>query len=137
MIKKQSDDPNVEDAAQDAFNIIKDLLSTLPKANTLDYGGQELKIGEYEVCVTCTSAIAEAQQAQKALEAQAETIEDPVVKEHLLVAAHLFEREADAAIVRAELHNGFGTEKILNLLLGFQYERSIHDDYQHSHQQGA
>jgi hypothetical protein len=48
----------------------------------------------------------------------------------------LFLLEAQAAVIRAELHNGHGTEKILNNLLAFQYERHIGDAYQHSHHGG-
>jgi hypothetical protein len=136
MIKKHSDDPNVEAAAADALQIINEALAKLPKATTFDYGGHDLSIGEYEVCETCTIPIAEAQQAQHALTEAAENSEDPVIKEHLVLAAQLFKLEADAAVVRAELHNGMGTEKILNALLGYQYDRGIHDDYKHSHHQG-
>jgi hypothetical protein len=136
MIKKQSDDPNVEVAAKDALNIIDEVLAKLSKAEMFDYGGHNLKLGEYEVCETCTSPIAEAQQAQLALEEKAEQIDDPVIKEHIVLAAQLFELEAKTAVVRAEFHNGIGTEKILNSLLTYQYDRAIHDDYKHSHNQG-
>ena len=52
------------------------------------------------------------------------------------MAVGLLKHEAEAAIARADLHNGIGTEPILNELLKFQYERGIHDDYQHSHHRG-
>jgi len=136
MIKTHSDDPNVEHAAAEALTIIQDTLSKLPRAETFDYGGHQLKLGEYGVCERCTVPIAEAQQANLALEAKAETINDETVKEHLDLAAKLFNLEAEAAIVRAELHNGHGTENILNKLLAFQYERHVGDEYQHSHHGG-
>jgi hypothetical protein len=136
MIKKQSDDPDVQAAAAHAEAIIADVLAKLPKASEFDYGGHELHIGEYDVCTACTTPIAEAQQTQQALLQKAETIDDPTVKEHLTLAAELFLLEAQAAVIRAELHNGHGTEKILNNLLAFQYERHIGDEYQHSHHGG-
>jgi hypothetical protein len=136
MIKKHSDDPNVEHAATQALSIIKTVLESLPPASSFDYGGHTLKIGEYDVCATCTKPIAEAQQANDALLKQAGEIDDATVKEHVEVAAQLFRTEAEAAVIRAELHNGFGTEKILNFILGFQYEHDIHDDYHHSHKNG-
>ena len=137
MIKKYSDDPDVADAAQRALTIIDETLSSLSAAKEFDYGGHELKIGDYDVCTYCTTAIAEAQAAEKALLAKGEALDDATVKEHLQLAAKLFHLEAEAAIVRAEFHNGHGTEQILNRLLGFSYERHIGDDYQHSHHQGA
>jgi len=137
MIQKHSDDPNVEIAAKHAFDIVQEVLAGLPKAETFDYGGHDLRIGEYEVCPVCTSSIAEAQQAEKALLNKADEVEDAVVKEHLQLAARLFRLEAEAAIVRAEFHNGIGTEKILNALLGFRYERNIQEEYNHSHHRGA
>lgn len=135
MIKTHSDDPNVEQVAQQALRIVKEVLSKLPKAETFDYGGHDLQLGEYEVCSDCTSPIAEAQQANEALLEKAAGEEDPLVKEHIELAAQLFKLEADAAIVRAKFHNGISTEEILNVLLTFQYERNIHDDYHHNHQQ--
>jgi len=136
MIKKHSDDPDVELAADQALYAINEALSGLPPAETFDYGGHILHIGEYHVCEVCTKPIAEAQQASQALSKKAATLEDPVVKEHLELVARLLQLEADAAVVRAELHNGIGSEKILNAALGFQFERAIHDDYKHSHHQG-
>lgn len=133
MIKTHSDDPNVAEAASEATAIIATVLAQLQKADSFDYGGQILKIGEYDVCITCTQPIAEAQQAKDALTSKAQTIDDPVVKEHIVLAAGLFEHEAQAAIIRAELHNGFNTEPIVNTLLGYLHERAIHDDYSHSH----
>lgn len=133
MIKKHSDDPNVAEAASHAARIINEVLSQLPKADSFDYGGQRLLIGEYNVCTTCTTAIAEAQQADGALREKAENTDDPVVREHLILAAQLFEHEAYAATVRAEFHNGQNTEPILNELLGFLYDRNVRDDYTHSH----
>lgn len=137
MIKKHSEDPDVRIAAQQASHIVNDSLANLSPATAFDYGGHVLKIGEYDVCASCTSPIAEAQQARNALLQKAEEQKDPIIKEHLQLAAKLFQLEAEASIVRAELHNGLGTEEILNTLLGFQYNRSIHDDYTHSHGQRA
>ncbi len=134
MIKKQSDDPNVVLAAQQALNIIKLVLAKVPVAETYDYGGHYLKLGEYGVCERCTSSIAEAQQASKALLMNSNKVEDPVVREHLELAAKLFYLEAQIAVIRAEFHNGQGTEEILNTILGFEYDRKIHDDYLHSHE---
>ncbi|HSX35374.1 MAG TPA: hypothetical protein VLH84_00395 [Patescibacteria group bacterium] len=137
MIKKHSDDPDVAHAATQALAIINEVLEALPKAQTFDYGGHDLHIGEYEVCERCTVPIAEAQAAHDALTQRAEATDDETVKEHLQLAAEFFRLEAEAAVVRAELHNGMGTEPILNKLLGFQYTREIHDDYQHSHHPGV
>ncbi|HSX17523.1 MAG TPA: hypothetical protein VLH86_05495 [Patescibacteria group bacterium] len=136
MIKKQSDDPDVEAAAAQALDTVEQVLSKLPPAETFDYGGHNLRLGEYDVCTRCTRPIAEAQQASQALLAKAEAEADAVVKEHLELAAELLSLEARAAELRAELHNGQGSEKILNTLLGFLHERSIHDDYDHSHNGG-
>jgi hypothetical protein len=136
MIKTHSEDPDVAQAAAQALVIINEVLAGLPKAASFDYGGHDLKIGEYEVCTRCTSAIAEAQQAQRALLSKANELDDPVIKEHLELASQLFELEAKTAIIRAEFHNGQGTEQILDRLLGFQYDRAMHDDYQHSHHRG-
>jgi hypothetical protein len=136
MIQKQSDDPDIEAAAHEALEVVQRTLSGLPKAETFDYGGHNLKLGEYGLCVRCTSPIAEAQQAHKKLLEAAERITDQTVKEHVVLAASLFEVEAEAAKIRAELHNGRGTEKLLNALLGFLYDRDVHDDYEHSHSGG-
>ncbi len=136
MIKKHSDDPDVAQAAAAALDIINEVLGKLPKADSFDYGGHQLHLGDYDVCLHCTGPIAEAQAARDALAKKAGSLEDPVLKEHLQLAAELFRLEAEAAVVRAEFHNGFGTEQILNRLLGFQYERHIGDDYQHSHHGG-
>ena len=136
MIRTHSDDPDVETAAVDAAAIVKQILGDLAPAKIFDYGGHILTIGEYEVCSRCTVPIAEAQQAhQKLLERASET-SDSVVKEHLELVAELFRLEAAAAEIRAELHNGHGSEQILNTTLGFMYDRNIHDDYNHSHKQG-
>lgn len=137
MIKTHSDDPNVAHAASTASSIIDEVLAALPKAEAFDYGGHVLKIGEYDVCERCTTPIAEAQAAEQALHTKAAELDDETVKEHLILAADLFQKEAEAAAIRAEFHNGHGTEQILNSLLGFQYDRQINDDYQHSHHQGA
>jgi len=137
MIKTHSDDPDVAHAAGVAAGIIEEILAELPKAESFDYGGHILKIGEYGVCERCTTPIAEAQAAEQALRTKANELEDETVKEHLVLAADLFQKEAEAAVIRAEFHNGYGTEKILNGLLGFQYDRHIGDDYQHSHHQGS
>jgi hypothetical protein len=137
MIKTQSDDPDVQAAASQALSIIEEVLSSLEQAETFDYGGHELRIGEYDVCDRCTVPIAEAQQAEFALLKRAEAIEDELVVEHIKVVAELFRLEAAAAEVRAELHNGQGTEKILNELLRFLHSREVHDSYDHSHHKGA
>lgn len=137
MTKTHSDDPDVTAAAATALEAINSVLHDLPKAETFDYVGHQMKLGDYDVCIQCTTPIAEAQAASAALIAKAETIEDPVVKEHVQLAADLFRTEGEAAVVRAEFHNGHGTEAILNHLLGYQYERHIGDDYHHSHHQGA
>ncbi len=133
MIKNHSDDPNVVLAAEHASSIIRETLSQLPKATSFDYGGHDLKIGEYQVCATCTQPIAEAQQANTALLAQADQLDDPVIAEHLHLAAQLFKIEAEAAIIRAEFHNGQGTETILNTILGFLYDRGVRDEFEHNH----
>jgi len=137
MIKHHSDDPDVAAAAAKALDIINETLSKLPKAEAFDYGGHNLHLGEYDVCATCTTPIAEAQAAEKALKAHAEKVDDETVKEHLTLAAEFFRLEAEAATVRAELHNGHGTEAIIDRLLGYQFERGIHDDYHHSHHGGT
>lgn len=136
MIQKHSDDPDVEAAANRAYDIIHDVLTNLPPAKTFDYGGHILALGEYGVCTRCTNAIAEAQAAHAKLLTCIEAEADPVVKEHLELAAQLLQAEAQAAIIRAELHNGQGSEKIINTLLGFIYERTIHDSYDHTHDGG-
>ncbi|HSX07149.1 MAG TPA: hypothetical protein VLG92_05515 [Candidatus Saccharimonadia bacterium] len=137
MIQTHSDDPDVADAAAKALDIITSTLAKLPKAEIFDYGGHNLRLGEYDMCTTCTTPIAEAQAAEKALKAQAEKTKDETIKEHLILAAEFFRLEAEAATVRAELHNGHSTEPIVDRLLGYQFERGIHDDYHHSHQGGA
>jgi hypothetical protein len=137
MIKKQSDDPNVTIAAKHALVIIQEVLSAQPQAGQFNYGGHELSVGDYDVCTICTRPIAEAQQLSESLRAKAETISDETVKEHVVLAAQLFEAEAQAAIIRAEFHNGHNTEPILNTLLGYQHDRSIHDSYEHSHSRNA
>lgn len=136
MIKQHSDDPDVEAAAREAAEIVRQVLTMLPKAEGFDYGGHELHVGEYGVCSRCTSPIAEAQQAQAALLKKAEQVEDDTVREHLMVAADLFRVEAEAAQIRAELHNGHGSERVLNILLEYLYNRNVHDDYDHSHNGG-
>ncbi len=136
MIKKQSDDPDVEIAAERAFTIIKETLDSLSKPTSFDYGGHILEVGEYEVCAVCTQPIAEAQAAATALKKRSETENDETVREHIDLAARLFQIEAEAATVRAEFHNGLGTEKILNVVLGYLYDHDVHDDYHHSHNKG-
>lgn len=136
MIKPQSEDPDVSAAASEALIILNEILAGLPKADTYDYGGHILKVGEYGVCTSCTAPIAEAQAAEKALREKAETLTDETVKEHLDMAAQLFHTEAETAILRAELHNGKGSEEILNRILGYSYDRHIGEDYHHSHHGG-
>ena len=137
MIQKQSDDPDVEAAAQHTLQIVREALAGLPEAKMFDYGGHNLAVGEYGVCIRCTTPIAEAQQAQHALLEAAAVAQDEVVKEHLALAGELMRLEAAAAQIRAEFHNGHGSEKILNELLAFIYNRAIHDSYDHSHSQGV
>ena len=136
MIKTHSDDPDVAEAAGKALDIINEVLADLPKADSFDYGGHELKLGEYDVCTYCTTPIAEAQTAEKALRERAAKLDDETVKEHLTLAADLLASEAEAARIRAEFHNGHGTENILNRLLGYDFERHIGETYQHSHHGG-
>jgi hypothetical protein len=137
MIKTQSDDPDVAEAAKLALDVIDKVLTSLSKAEKFDYGGHNLSLGEYDVCTDCTAPIAEAQAAEQALRAKAEELDDDTVKEHLTLAADLFRIEAEAATIRAEFHNGHSTEQILNRLLGFVFERHIDDDFEHSHHKGA
>lgn len=137
MIKKHSNDPDVAQAAEQALGIINEVLAQLPRAESFDYGGHTLRIGEYDVCARCTTPIAEAQAAEQALRQKSNGLSDGTVKEHLDLAAQLLHLEAEAATVRAEFHNGHGTEAILNRLLGFEYERHIGEEYQHSHHGGA
>ncbi len=136
MIQTHSIDPDVEKAARTAGEIITDLLANLPLATEFDYGGHELQVGEYDVCQRCTQPIAEAQAAEKTLLTAAELLDDEAVRENIRLAAQLFHAEAEAAVIRAELHNGLGTETILNKVLTFQYERRVNDDYSHSHHGG-
>jgi hypothetical protein len=136
MIKTHSDDPDVQAAAVRAADIVRQVLSSLPQAETYDYGGHLLRLDEYDVCTRCTSPIAEAQQAYAELFEKANAEEDDTVKEHLQLAADLMVLEAKAAQIRAEFHNGQGSEQILNELLGFIYNRNIHDNYDHAHHRG-
>jgi hypothetical protein len=136
MIKTHSDDPDVQKAAEHALDVINTTLAKLPKAESFDYGGHRLKIGEYGVCSRCTTPIAEAQAAEAVLRTEMDLIDDDTIREHLELAARLFHLEAEAATVRAEFHNGKGTEAILNRILGFEYERHIGEEYQHSHNGG-
>lgn len=136
MIKPHSDDPDVAAAAQKAAEIVEGILDKLPKAETFDYGGHYMRLGEYGVCTRCTSPIAEAQQAEHALREAADHQEDEEVKSHILMAADYLRLESEAAIIRAELHNGQNSEKIINKLLAFTHDRAIHDSYDHSHHGG-
>jgi len=136
MIKSHSDDPDVKQAAEDALIIINEVLGSLPKAETYDYGGHDLKLGEYGVCTMCATPIAEAQAAERGLLERAKKIEDETVREHIEMAAQLFHADAQLATLRAELHNGSGTEAILNRILGFEYDHHIGEDYHHSHHGG-
>lgn len=133
MIRKQSNDSNVAHAAEQALVIIKDTLDELPEAKSYDYGGHILTLGEYDVCATCTKPIAEAQAGYDALEMRGAHTDDPEVKEHIEMAAELLKKEAETAVIRAELHNGRGSEKIIDRLNGFLHDRGVHDDYNHSH----
>jgi hypothetical protein len=133
MIQKHSEDPDVSAAAVKAGEIIKEILDSLAPAKHFDYGGHDMKLDDYHMCRDCTMPIAEAQQAARALAEKAETITDDTVKEHVQQAAALMRLEAESAEVRAELHNGRGSEAIVNELLGYIYHRDIHDKYGHSH----
>lgn len=133
MIKKHSDDPDVEAAAKQAAAIVRRVLRDLPPAKTYDYGGHRLNLDEYGVCTRCTGPIAEAQQARDMLHIAAHAIVDPTVREHVELAAELCRTEAEAARIRAELHNGHGSEAIMNELNAFIYDRKIGDSYDHSH----
>jgi hypothetical protein len=136
MIKPHSDDPDVAHAAGEALKIIEKTLANLPQATAFDYGGHQLKLGEYGVCERCTRPIAEAQAAEATLRTEMELVGDETIREHLELAAKLFHAEAEAATLRAELHNGHNTEPILDRILGFLYDRQINDDYQHQTEQG-
>lgn len=136
MINTHSEDPDVELAARDALDIINEELAKLPIAQTFDYGGHNLKVGEYEVCTACTTPIAESQAVEVALRERAQHIEDETIREHVELAAQLFHIESELATIRAEFHNGVNTEQILNRLLGFEYDRHIGEDYHHSHHGG-
>lgn len=136
MIQTHSEDPDVAAAAHTALELIDTTLKSLPAASEFDYGGHMLKLGEYDVCTTCTKPIAEAQAAERALRDQLEKTDDQIIREHLELAVTFFHAEAAAAEVRAELHNGHNTEAIIDRLLGYQFERGIHDDYQHNHHTG-
>jgi hypothetical protein len=133
MIKTHSDDPDVESAAHEAASIVRRVLKDLPPAQNYDYGGHILTITEYGMCEYCTRPIAEAQQAYTHLRIAARGIIDPILREHIEVAAEYFRQEAAIAVTRAELHNGHGSERIINELLGFVHDRSLHDRYDHSH----
>jgi hypothetical protein len=136
MIRKQSDDPDLQATAERAAEIVQQVLSGLSRAEAFDYGGHVLKLDDYDMCSQCTGPIAEAQQAGRQLLARAEKEADPGVKEHLELAAQLFNAEAEAAKIRAEFHNGQGSEQIVNAILGFIHERGIQDTYDHSHNGG-
>lgn len=133
MIRSHSDDPDVAAAAREAAGIVEGVLRELPHAETFDYGGHDMHVGEYEVCERCTRPIAEAQAAEGALRDAAEKAGDPEVKEHIERAAELLRLEAEAAVIRAQLHNGQESEPILNSVLGFVHQRELHDTYDHSH----
>jgi hypothetical protein len=119
-------DPDVALAAHQALDIINETLDKLSPAETFDYGGHLMHLGEYDVCEICTRPIAEAQQAQFALQHRAEKLDDPEIREHVELAAD----------IRAELHNGLGSEAIVDRLNGFRHDRGIRDDYGHSHHGG-
>jgi hypothetical protein len=137
MIKQHSDDPDVAAAAAHAESIIQGVLHQLPVAESFDYGGHYIKLSDYNMCPRCTSSIAESQQAEKALRERAAAEQDGTVREHIELAAELLHLEATAAIIRAEMHSGHGSEPIINALLAFIHERNIHDSYDHSHHQGS
>ena len=136
MIQSQSIDPDVAAAAGQALEIIDSELGKLPVAQSFDYGGHILNIGDYDVCEVCTRPIAEAQQAHDVLAKRAEETDDPAIREHIAIAANLLKAEADAATIRAQLHNGLGSEKIIDRLNGFKHDRGIYDDFSHTHHGG-
>ena len=136
MVGKQSNDSDVTKAAEKALQIIDETLSELPAAKSYDYGGHILAIGEYDVCTLCTKPIAEAQSAYDALEMRAAHTDDTEIKEHIEMAAELFKKEAETAVIRAELHNGRGSEKIIDHINGFLHDHNVRDDYNHSHNGG-
>lgn len=119
-----------------ALAIVDETLKELRPAETFDYGGHYMNIGDYGTCEQCTRPIAEAQAAFDALEMRAAHTDDYEVRAHIETAAELFRQEARAAIVRAELHSGQGSEKIIDRLNGFIHDRNIHDNYNHSHHKG-
>jgi outer membrane protein TolC len=137
MIKTHSDDPDVAAAAREAAHVVAGVLNKLPTANTFDYGGHRLALSEYGLCTRCTAPIAEAQQAAQALQEKAEATDDTTVAEHIQLAADMMRLEAEVAVIRAELHSGQHSEAIVDQLLGFLYDRSIHDSYDHTHKQDA
>jgi hypothetical protein len=136
MIRTHSDDPDVAAAAREAADIVARVLRELPKAETFDYGGHDLHVGEYDVCIRCTGPIAEAQAGEGAIRDAMHQVEDPEVREHLELAAQLLRMESEAAVIRAELHNGQDSERIVNELLAFISQRQIGDSYDHTHHGG-
>lgn len=134
MTNKYSEQTKIASAAKEAAAIIKQVLADLPAAETFDYGGHALKLGDYDMCTDCTRSIAEAQQAYRALVKKAKVQEDEILKEHLELAAEFLRLEAKAAEIRAELHSGHGSEPIVNELLGFVYNRHVHDKPEHFHE---
>ena len=136
MIRTHSEDPDVAAAAGQAAAIVRDVLAALPAADSFDYGGHMLKLGEYGVCQQCTRPIADAQAAARALLEAADNLDDELIAEHVELAGELMKLEAHAAEVRAELHNGDHSEPIINTLNGFIHDRTIHDTYEHSHHAG-
>jgi hypothetical protein len=137
MIKTHSDDPDVAAAAREAAEIVQRVLRGLGAAETYDYGGHQLRLGEYDTCIRCTGPIAEAQQAEQALRKAAEDLENEEVKEHVELAAELFRLEGEAAKIRAELHNGQDSELVVNELLAFIHDHNIGDSYDHTHHGGT
>ncbi|HYH75032.1 MAG TPA: hypothetical protein VD735_03645 [Candidatus Saccharimonadales bacterium] len=138
MIQTHSHDPDVAAAAEQAAGVVRDVLASLPPAESFDYGGHILQLGDYGMCERCTRPIAEAQQAARALLDAADSLEDtdPTIAEHVELAGELLKLEAHAAEIRAEFHNGHNSEAIINTLLGYIHDRAIHDSYDHSHKQG-
>jgi hypothetical protein len=136
MIHTHSADTDVAAAARLAQQLVSDTLQDLGNAETFDYGGHVLRTTDYDMCHVCTSSIAEAQQAHLALAKVAAEQQDEEVRAHVMIAASLFQKEAEIALVRAELHSGQSSEPILNSMLGFVYDRGIHDTYGHSHAGG-
>ena len=126
-IQSHSHHPDLGQTAQEANRLIQDALKSLPEADHYDYGGHDIKIGEYEVHETATRAMAEAQQARDTILKLAEDHDDPTLNEHFDIAADYFASLAKAAEISAMLHGGHGSEEIVRTLENFARERGIEE----------